>query len=74
MNKETQEKALKALELNQARYKKHNAWVNDTYDRQQILLPKGMRERLKEAAESNGESVNAFVNRLIAEEFKRIGK
>ncbi len=35
------------------------------YDRVELRLPKGKKEKIKEHAESKGESINAFVNRAI---------
>lgn len=37
------------------------------YDRLEVTIPKGKKEIIKDFAESNGESLNAFINRLIDE-------
>lgn len=46
-------------------------WQNDyiakTYDRINLTVPKGQKEAIKAHAESNGESVNGFINRAIME-------
>lgn len=41
------------------------------FDRIEIKLPKGSREKLREHAESRGESVTAFVARAITEAMER---
>lgn len=35
------------------------------YDRISVMVDKGKRDIIKEAAKRNGESVNAFINRAI---------
>ena len=44
-------------------------WQNDyiakTYDRINLTIPKGQKEVIKNHAEKNGESVNAFIARAI---------
>lgn len=37
------------------------------YDDIRLRVPKGEKERIQAFAESNGETVNGFINRLIAE-------
>lgn len=34
-------------------------------------MPKGQKDTIKEYAEKNGESVNGFINRLIAEALEK---
>jgi predicted HicB family RNase H-like nuclease len=50
-------------------------WQNDyiakTYDRINLTVPKGDKEKIKAFAESQGESVNGFINRLIAEAMQK---
>lgn len=45
-------------------------WQNDyiarTYDRINLTVPKGQKEALQAHAAITGESVNAFINRAIA--------
>lgn len=48
-----------------AKYKKEN------YDQIQLRVPKGDKDRLKEHAESQGESLNAFLNRAANETIER---
>lgn len=48
-----------------------NKYMKDNYDRVNLTLPKGQKERIKAHAESRGESVNAFINRAISETLER---
>lgn len=38
-----------------------------TYDDIRLRVPKGQKEAIQTFAEQNGESLNGFINRLIAE-------
>lgn len=38
-----------------------------TYDDIRLRVPKGEKERIQTFAEARGETVNGFINRLIAE-------
>ena len=42
-----------------------NSWIAEKLDRINLTVPKGKKEIIKAAAEKNGESVNAFINRAI---------
>ena len=52
-------------------------WQNDyiakTYDRINLTVSKGQKDVIQAAAKSCGESVNGFINRLIADELARLG-
>jgi len=48
-----------------------NKWNDKTYDRINLTVPKGKKEKIKEHAESRGESVNSFINRAIDETINR---
>lgn len=48
-----------------------NRYANKAYDRINLLVPKGEKEKIKEHAEKNGESVNGYINRIIEEDMKR---
>ena len=37
------------------------------YDGIRLRVPKGQKEKIQAFAESNGETVNGFINRLISE-------
>lgn len=55
---------------NTAEYK--NKWIAETYDRINLTVPKGEKEKIKAHAEKkdNG-SINGFVNRAIKETMER---
>lgn len=40
-------------------------YVKEKYDRMELTLPKGRKDELKSIAAANGESVNAFISRLV---------
>lgn len=44
-----------------------NGYISEKYDRINLTVPKGKKAEIKEYAESKGESVNAFINRIITE-------
>ena len=46
--------------------KVQNEWIAKTYDRINLTVPKGMKDKIKEHADRNGESVNAYIARAIA--------
>lgn len=48
-----------------------NDWISKTYDRINLTVPKGRKEAVKAHAESQGESLNAFINRAITETMAR---
>ena len=54
--------------------KYNNAYIAKAYDRINLTVPKGSKERLQAAADKNGESVNGLINRLIFAEIERIEK
>ena len=45
--------------------KSKNQWNAQNYDRINLMLPKGMKERIRVLAEARGESVNGFIKRAI---------
>lgn len=51
-----------------ARTVANNKYNSSVYDRLAVNVNKGERERLKEYAAGNGESVNGLINRLLAAE------
>ena len=51
-----------------------NKYINGHYDRINLTVKKGNKERIQAAAQANGESVNAFINRLIDVELERLGR
>jgi predicted HicB family RNase H-like nuclease len=58
--------------MSQRKAKWQNDYIAKTYDRINLTVPKGEKERIKEAAEKNGESVNSLINRVVFEEISRI--
>lgn len=48
-----------------------NKYIEKAYDRINLTVPKGDKEKLKAHALEQGESVNAFINRAIEETMKR---
>ena len=48
-----------------------NKWNEKAYDRINLTVPKGKKDKIKEYAESKGESVNGFINRAIDETMKK---
>ena len=54
-----------------AQQKAVNKYVKENYDRINVNMPKGHKEAVKAHAESQGESLNAFINRAILETMER---
>lgn len=50
-----------------------NRYNKKAYDRIELVVPKGQKEVIKAHAESQGESLNGFINRLINEAIKKEG-
>ena len=48
-----------------------NRYRDKTYDRAEIVLPKGRKDEVKRYAKQRGESFNGFINRAIAERIER---
>ncbi len=48
-----------------------NKWNASAYDRIAVVVPKGQKDVIKAHADSRGESVNAFIQRAIAEAMAR---
>lgn len=57
------------MALSESRKRANKKWndanIKDRYDRIQLVVPKGKKELIKSVASSNGESINAFINRAI---------
>ncbi len=56
-----------------ARIEANNRYNAKAYDRINIAVPKGTKDIIQAEAKKNGESVNAFINRLIDTELHRLG-
>ena len=59
------------MPASKAQQKAVNKYMSINYDRVNLTMPKGKKEEIKNHAEQNGESVNAFINRAINETMKR---
>lgn len=51
--------------MGKASTKAQNKWIAKAYDRINLFVPKGDKERIKAAAEQQGQSVNAWINDAI---------
>lgn len=56
---------------NKRKAKWQNDYIAKTYDRINLTVPKGDKDKIKTHAESMGESVNGFINRAIDETMER---
>lgn len=54
-----------------AQQKAVQKYVKNNYDRIVLTVPKGERDKIKEYAESKGESMNGFIVRAIREAMQR---
>ena len=59
------------MPVSKAQQRAQNKWIEKTYDRINLTVPKGQKEIIKTHAESRGESVNAFLNRAAQETMQR---
>lgn len=57
--------------ISAAQQKAVNKYVKENYDRINVNMPKGRKETIKAHAEAQGESLNAFINRVITETMER---
>lgn len=48
-----------------------NKYMKENYDRVNLTLPKGTKDKVRAHAESRGESLNAFITRAIEETMER---
>ena len=55
----------------EARRDNNRKWDSENLDRLSVTLPKGTKDKVKDHAESMGESVNKFVGRAITETMER---
>ena len=60
------------LETLKNRYKKQNEYIEKSFDRVSVTLPRGTKERITAAA--GGASVNAFIKSAIFEKLENIEK
>ena len=57
--------------ISKAQQKAVNKYVKNNYDRINVTFPKGQKEKLKEHAQKQNESVNSFIVRSITETMER---
>ena len=48
-----------------------NRYMNNHYDRINLTVPKGGKEKIKAHADAHGDSVNGFINKAIDEKIER---
>lgn len=49
----------------------NNQFIQNAYDRINLTVPKGDKDKIKAHAESQGESVNSFINRAISNQMEQ---
>jgi len=69
MDKETEKKALAALERQKKQYQRQNNYIKGNFDRVSVTLPKGTKQRIM----STGQSVNSFINNVVKKELDKKG-
>ena len=57
--------------MGKASTKAQNKYIQKAYDRINLTVPKGDKDKIKAYAESKGESVNGYINRLISEDMQK---
>ena len=57
--------------VSKAQQKAVNKYVKNNYDRINVTFPKGQKEKLKEHAKKQNESVNSFIIRSVSETMAR---
>ena len=57
--------------MGKASTKAQNKYIEKKYDRINLTVLKGEKDKIKEHAMAKGESVNAFINRAINEAMER---
>ena len=57
--------------MGKAATKAKNKYNAENYERISLNVPKGEKDKIREHAEANGESVNGFINRAIKEAIER---
>lgn len=55
-------------EAEEKQYKRQNEYNAVKYDKIGLMLPKGSKDKIKQAAEEKGVSVNAWITELIRKE------
>ena len=60
--------------ISKAQQKAVHKYVKNNYDRVSLMLYKGQKDIVKAHAERQGETLNGFINRAIAETMEREGE
>ena len=61
---------VKEMGISDARKRANDKW-RDKFDEIRFRVPKGKKEVIQQFAAGNGESVNAFINRLVDEAMEK---
>lgn len=59
------------MPASKAQQKAVSKYMKENYDVYQIRMPKGRKDEIKAHADTQGESVNGFINRAINETMER---
>lgn len=59
------------MPVSKAQQRATNKYISKAYDRINLTVQKGQKERLQMHAETRGESLNGFINRAISETLER---
>lgn len=59
------------MAITKAQQKATAKYVKSAYDRIDLKVPKGDKEKIKLHAESKKESINSFINRAVKETMQR---
>ena len=66
------------MALSESRKRANKKWNDENlkikYDRIQLVVPKGHKDKIKAHAQQRGESVNGFIGRAIEETMERDGE
>ena len=60
------------MTVSKAQQKAVNKYMKENYDRVNLTLPKGDKEKIAIAAAAAGQSVNAFINEAIKEKMEKL--
>lgn len=58
------------MPVSKANQRAVNKYVKNNYDRINVTMPKGKKDIIQAHAETNGQSVNSFINEAIDEKMK----
>lgn len=59
------------MAISKAQQKAVHKYVKNNYDRIEVTVKKGEKDRFKAHAEQQGETLNGFINRAIEETLQR---